>query len=135
MFETTRECTLTRRNLACSIITNSENAVPKTTLVMDPWCNCEKQEYQDISFPNNSDLWHQHNQCECWSITKRDIFKLVINILLTILLQIFLKASSNFLLNSQNFIQSTVNNKIHILHIISINIFQEKVIKTCIQWK
>ena len=81
MIETTRECTLTRRNLVCSMITISENATPKTILVMDPWCNCEKQEYQDFPFHNSSDLQHQHNQCECQSITKRDIFKLVLNIL------------------------------------------------------
>ena len=40
--------------------------------VMDPWCNCEKQEYQDFHSKNNSDMWHQHDQCECQSIAKRD---------------------------------------------------------------
>ena len=48
MIETTRECTLTTRNLVCSMITISQNATPKTILVMDPWCNCKKQEYQDF---------------------------------------------------------------------------------------
>ena len=32
MFETARECTLTKGNLACSMITMSENAAPKTLL-------------------------------------------------------------------------------------------------------
>ena len=39
---------LQKGNLVCSMITISENAAQKTTLVMDPWCNCEKQEYQDF---------------------------------------------------------------------------------------
>ena len=39
---------------------------------MDPQCNCEKQEYQDFHSYNNSDLQHQHDQCKCWSIAKRD---------------------------------------------------------------
>ena len=45
MFEITRECTLTKRNFACSMIMISENATPKTILVMVPWCNRKKQEY------------------------------------------------------------------------------------------
>ena len=48
MIETTRECTLTKRNLVCSMFTISENAVPKMILVMNPWCNCKKQESQDF---------------------------------------------------------------------------------------
>ena len=48
---------------------------------MDLWCNCEKQEYQEFFIPkDNSDLQNQHDQCECWSIAKRDIFELVLNI-------------------------------------------------------
>ena len=47
MFETTRECTLTK-DLVCSMITISENATQMTMLAMDPWCNCEKQQYQDF---------------------------------------------------------------------------------------
>ena len=45
-------CTLIKekRDLVCSIITSSENATPKKLLqlVMDPWCNCKKQEYQEF---------------------------------------------------------------------------------------
>ena len=52
----TRECTLTKRKLACTMITRHENAAPMNLLVMDPECNYEKQEYQDFSIPNNSDL-------------------------------------------------------------------------------
>ena len=48
MFKTTRECTLTKLDFICGIITISENAIPMTILAMDPWCNCEKQEYQDF---------------------------------------------------------------------------------------
>ena len=48
MFETTRECTLTKKDLVCSMIMISENATPMALLVMDPWCICEKQEYQDF---------------------------------------------------------------------------------------
>ena len=49
MFETARECTLkNKRDLVCSKITSSENATSKNLLqsVMNPQCNCEKQEYQ-----------------------------------------------------------------------------------------
>ena len=45
MFETARECTLTKEDLVCSMIMISENAAPMTLMVMDPQCNCEKQEY------------------------------------------------------------------------------------------
>ena len=48
MFETTRECTITK-DLVCSMITISENATPMTILAMDPQFNCEKQEYQDFN--------------------------------------------------------------------------------------
>ena len=48
IIETTRECTLTKRNLVCSMIMISENATLKTILLMDPQCNCENQEYQDF---------------------------------------------------------------------------------------
>ena len=47
MFETTRECTLTK-DLVCSMIMISENATPMTTMDMDPQCDCKKQEYQDF---------------------------------------------------------------------------------------
>ena len=35
-------------DLVGSMITISENAAQMTTMEMDPWCNCEKQEYQDF---------------------------------------------------------------------------------------
>ena len=47
LFETTRECTLTK-DLVCSMITVSENAAPMTTMEVNPLCNCKKQEYQDF---------------------------------------------------------------------------------------
>ena len=37
-----------KRDLVCTMITISENAAPITILAMDPWCNNEKQEYQDF---------------------------------------------------------------------------------------
>ena len=30
------------------MITISENATPKNLFMMNPWCNCEKQEYQEF---------------------------------------------------------------------------------------
>ena len=47
MFETRRECTLTK-DLVCIMIMISENAAPMITMEMDPGCNCKKQEYQDF---------------------------------------------------------------------------------------
>ena len=47
MFETTRECTLTK-DLVCCMIMLSENATPMTAMEMDPHCNYEKQEYPDF---------------------------------------------------------------------------------------
>ena len=47
MFEAAKECTL-KKDLVCSMIMLSENTAPMTTMEMDPWCNCEKQEYQDF---------------------------------------------------------------------------------------
>ena len=47
MSETSRECTLTK-DLVCSMTMISESAAPMTRMEMDPWCNCEKQEYQDF---------------------------------------------------------------------------------------
>ena len=46
MFETMRECTLAK-DLTCSMIRISEKVSPMT-LVEDPQCNFEKQEYQDF---------------------------------------------------------------------------------------
>ena len=81
---------------------------------MDPWCSCKKQEYQDFPL-NNSDLQHQHDQCKCWSITKRGIFKLVLNIL-THHLAVNIHMQDMFIPNSEtilkNFIQRTMNNEI-----------------------
>ena len=44
------EMTIIKRDLVSSIIMSSENATPKNLLqlVMDPQCNCEKQEYQEF---------------------------------------------------------------------------------------
>ena len=51
----------------------SENATPKNLqLVMNPWYNCKKQEYQ--VFHPVSDLQYKHDQCKCWSITKGETF-------------------------------------------------------------
>ena len=52
-----------------------------------------------VSFSkNNSDLQYQHDQCECWSITKRGIFKLVLNILThRLAVNIHIEAYSKFL--------------------------------------
>ena len=79
MFETTRECTITK-DLVCSIIMISEKATPITTM---EWSLVQLQEERvsGFSFLNNSDLQHQHDQCEGQRITKRDVFKLILNIL------------------------------------------------------
>ena len=37
-----------KRDLVCSMIMISENAAQMTILVMDPWCDCKKQEFQDF---------------------------------------------------------------------------------------
>ena len=59
----------------------SENAAPKTYIKMNSQCNCEKQECQVFHSITIGDPQHGHNQCECWSITKkRGIFKLILNI-------------------------------------------------------
>ena len=59
----------------------------------------------------NSDLQHQHDQCECWSVTKRDIFKLELNIL-TQHLAVNIHMEDMFIPNHKNFIQSTMISKI-----------------------
>ena len=52
---------------------------------------------------NNSDLWHQHSQCKCQSITKEDVLELELNILTQHLaVNISLKLIPNFQ-NSQEF--------------------------------
>ena len=86
-----------------------------------------------FSFQNNNDLQHQHDQCKCQSITKRDIFKLVFNIL-THHLVINIPWSLFQIFKFTKFIQSTINNKI-LMHTISIFIFQGKVNKMCVHWK
>ena len=102
MFETIRECTLTK-DLVCSMFTISENAAPMATMEMDPQCNCEQQEYQDFYSLTLSDLQHQHDQCKGWSIARRDIFKLILNILTHPFgNKYFLKSISN----SQNVVNS-----------------------------
>ena len=37
-----------KKDLVCCMIMISENAIPMTTIEMDPCCNCENQEYQDF---------------------------------------------------------------------------------------
>ena len=83
MFETARECTLTIRNFACSMIMISKNTTPMT-LLQGNGSSAQLQEarVQGFLIPKlNNDLQHQHNQCECQSIAKGDIVKLVLNIL------------------------------------------------------
>ena len=57
MFETARECTLTKKNLACDMITVSENVTPMT-LLQGNGSSVQLQEARvpGFSFPNNSDL-------------------------------------------------------------------------------
>ena len=86
MFEKAGNCSLTKRDLVCSKITISENATPKNLhLVMNPQCNCEKQEYQEF---------HSRTMMICNTstisvnigVSLNEVFsKLVLNILLTIL--------------------------------------------------
>ena len=83
MFEKARGCTLIKWNLVCSMIMISENAAPMT-LIQGNGSSVQLQETRVPGFfipINKSDLQHQRNQCECPSITKRDIFKLELNIL------------------------------------------------------
>ena len=76
MFETTRGCIL-KENLACSMITIRENATPIITM---EWSSVQLQEARvsGFSFLWNSDLWHQHDQCTCWSIANRKCLQVVI---------------------------------------------------------
>ena len=102
MFETTRECTLTK-DLVCSMMMISENAAPMTTMEIDPQCNCEKQEYQDF----HSLILVTHNTStisEGWSIAIRDIFKFILNILTHLFGN---KYSLKLIPNSQNFSKFT----------------------------
>ena len=39
-----------QKNLVCTMITISENVTQMSISVMDLWCNCEKQKYQDFHF-------------------------------------------------------------------------------------
>ena len=85
MFEKARNCTLTNRDLVCSMITISENATPKNLqLVMNLWCNCEKQEYQEfhsitIMIGNTNMI-----SANVGVSLKEPFSELVLNILLTI---------------------------------------------------
>ena len=63
------------------MITISENATQMTTMEMDPWCNSGEVRVSGFLFLNTSGLWHQHDQCEGQSISKRTIFKLILNVL------------------------------------------------------
>ena len=38
------------------------------------YTSCEKQEYQVFHSMTIRDLWHKHDQCECWSIAKGEGF-------------------------------------------------------------
>ena len=83
---------------------NSENATPMT-LIKGNGYSVQLQEARVPGFfipKNNSDLQHHHDQCECCSITKRDTFKLELNILIPCLAVNVPKAYSKFQ-NSQEF--------------------------------
>ena len=65
------------------MITISEIATPMT-LLQSHGSLLQLQEARVTGFfipKNNSDLLYWHDQCECQSIVKGDIFKLVLNIL------------------------------------------------------
>ena len=59
----------------------SENATPMTILAMDPQCNCKKQEYQDFHSLTIVICDTSMISVNVGSIAKRDIFKLILNIL------------------------------------------------------
>ena len=80
MFET-RECTLTKRDLVCIMTMISENAASMASFGNRSMVQLQEARVPEFSFHNNSDLQHQHDQCECWSIAKSYIFTLVLNIL------------------------------------------------------
>ena len=52
---------------------------------------------RDFHSLTKSDVQHQHNQCECQSITKRDTFELLLNILAHYLVECVPWNSSKFL--------------------------------------
>ena len=131
MFETVRKCTPRKRNLACSMIMISENAAPMTFLQG----NGSSVQLWEARVPgcfipkNSSGLQHQHNQCECQSIAKRDIFELVLNIL-THRFAVNIHTEDKFIPNfkiHKNLIWSTRNK---LMHSPMLYIFQEKVNKT-----
>ena len=72
MFEIAREWTLTKRNLACSMIMISENATPITLLQGNGSLVqlCKSKNTMIFIPKNNSDLQHQHDHCKCQSIAK-----------------------------------------------------------------
>ena len=77
MFEKQGRYTLIKI-LACSMIMISEKAAPITM----EWSSVQMQEARvsGLSFLHSSDLWHQHDQCECQSIAIRDVLWLLSNI-------------------------------------------------------
>ena len=81
MFETAREFTLYKRDLVCSMIMISENAAPVTSLAKDPWCNCKKQEYHDFHSITVVICDTSMISANVRVLLKRDIIKLVFNIL------------------------------------------------------
>ena len=66
-----------QENLACSMITISENAAPIITI---EWSSVPLQEawVSGFSFLYSSDLWHQHNQCKYQSIANEEHLQVVI---------------------------------------------------------
>ena len=85
MFEKARNCTLTKEDVVCSIITIRENATPKNLqLVMNPQFNCEKQEYEEFHFRTMM-IWNNSTISVNVRVSLNKAFsKLVLKILLTI---------------------------------------------------
>ena len=59
----------------------SENASPMTMLAMDPQCTCKKQEHQDFHSLTLVICDTSKISANVRGIAKRDIFKLILNIL------------------------------------------------------
>ena len=129
-----------KRNLACSMIKISKNATPMALLlVVDLQCNYEKHEYQDF-IPKQ--WWSAIPAQSVWMSEyyyKRHFQVSIKNSYSPFGYKYSLKLIQNWsLFQIYKFtkrIQSTVSNKIHIMDIISIFTFQEKVNKMCFHWK
>ena len=70
-----------KKDLVCTMITISENAAPMTTVGNGSSVQLQEARVLGFSFLNTSDLQHQYDHCKGQSITKRDIFKLILSIL------------------------------------------------------